>query len=228
MRSTDSKNDEGSLKGPLLQLALDITTIDEAKAILEEVKDFIDIIEIGTPFILRYGIEPIREIKRSYPLSTILADFKIADAGEYESRLAFDAGADIVTLLAAAPDSTIKTVIRQAEIDHKSIMIDTVGLDDIGKRVSEIDQMGVHYICAHTGLDEQIIGVSTLANLSKVKDHTRHAKVAVAGGISLSNLDAILEKKPDIVIIGSSITSAVDRKNMAIKIKKIIDRQKGL
>ena len=218
-----NKNERVS-PSPMLQLALDIIDLNEAKTLLHEIKDYIDIVEIGTPFILRYGIKAIKEIKKIYPLLTLLADFKIADAGEYESHMAFNSGADIVTVLATAPDSTIKTVIRQAVIDKKSVMVDTVGINDIGKRVSEIDKMGADYVCAHTGLDEQIIGVSTLKNLIKVKNNTNHAKIAVAGGINLSNLDVILDKNPDIVIIGSGITSAADRKSTAKKIKKIIAR----
>lgn len=223
-----SQKEERVLSAPMFQLALDIISLNEAKTVLHEVKDYIDIIEIGTPFILRYGIKSIKEIKKIYPLLTLLADFKIADAGEYESRMAFNSGADIVTVLAAAPDSTIKTVIRQAVIDKKNVMIDIVGIKDIEKRVSEIDKMGVSYICAHTGLDEQIMGISTLKNLIKVKNNTHNAKIAVAGGINLSNLDVILDNKPDIVIIGAGITAAADRKSTAIKIKKIIDRQRIL
>lgn len=213
----------GNFSRPLLQLALDITTIDEAKAFVQELKDYVDMIEIGTPFILKYGIRPVEEIKRLYPLLPLLADFKIADAGEYESHMAFHAGADIVTVLAAAPDSTIQSVIKQALIDKKSVMVDTVGIHDIAARVAKIDAMGVSYICAHTGLDEQIKGVSTLENLVQVKNNTKHAKVAVAGGIKLSNLESILEKEPDIIIIGAGITSAEDRKSTAARIRKIID-----
>ena len=213
---------------PMLQLALDAVDLNEAKTILHEIKDYIDIVEIGTPFILRYGIKAIEEIKMIYPLLTLLADFKIADAGEYESHMAFNSGADIITVLAAAPDSTIKTVIKQAAIDKKSVMIDTVGINDIGKRVSEIDKMGVDYICAHTGLDEQIIGVSTLENLIKVKNNTHRAKIAVAGGINLSTLDVILDKNPDIIIIGAGITSAADKKITVVKIKKCINMKRLL
>jgi 3-hexulose-6-phosphate synthase len=217
----------GDFSRPLLQLALDITTLDEAKIFMQELKDSVDIVEIGTPFILKYGIRPIEEIKRLYPQLPLMADFKIADAGEYESHMAFHAGADIVTVLAAAPDSTIQSVIKQAFKEKKSVMIDTVGIQDIAARVAQIDEMGVSYICAHTGLDEQIKGVSTLENLVQVKNTTQHAKVAVAGGINLSNLERILEKEPDIIIVGAGITSTEDRKSTAAKIREIIGRRRN-
>ena len=42
------------------------------------------------------------------------ADLKIMDAGEHEANLAFNAGADIVTVLGVAHDETIRGVVRAA------------------------------------------------------------------------------------------------------------------
>ena len=97
-----------------LQLALDLVDIEEARQILHETGSAVDIIEIGTPFVLRDGIIPVSTISREYPSHTVLADFKIMDGGGYEAKLAFDAGADIVTVLAAAEDITIKSVVTEA------------------------------------------------------------------------------------------------------------------
>ncbi|MHB1337173.1 MAG: 3-hexulose-6-phosphate synthase [Candidatus Humimicrobiaceae bacterium] len=210
----------------MLQLALDTIDLNMAKVVLHEVIDYIDIVEIGTPFIIRYGIKVVEEIKSIFPCLPLLADLKIADAGEYESQMAFKSGADIVTVLAAAEDSTIRAAVKQAVKSNKSVMIDMIGINDIEKRTSEIDKMGVNYICAHLGFDEQNKGKNPLKDLIKVKNNTQNAKIAVAGGINLLNLNNILDENPDIVIIGSGITSEVDRKGIAIKIKKKIINQR--
>ncbi|MHB1335957.1 MAG: orotidine 5'-phosphate decarboxylase / HUMPS family protein, partial [Candidatus Humimicrobiaceae bacterium] len=141
--------DKRKYPGSMLQLALDIIDLNKAKIVLHEVADYIDIVEIGTPFIIRYGIKVVEEIKSIFPYLPLLADLKIADAGEYESQMAFKSGADIVTVLAAAADSTIRAAIKQAVKSNKSVMIDMIGINDIEKRTSEIDKMGVNYICAH-------------------------------------------------------------------------------
>ncbi len=62
----------------------------------------------------------IKETRKSFSAIRILADFKVADAGEYESQMAFDAGADIATVLGTSPDSTIKATLRQAEKIRKA------------------------------------------------------------------------------------------------------------
>lgn len=220
--------DKRKYSGPMLQIALDMIDLNKAKVVLHEVVDYIDIVEIGTPFIIRYGIKVVEEIKSIFPFLPLLADLKIADAGEYESQMAFKSGADIVTVLAAANDSTVRATVKQAVKSKKSVMIDMIGINDIEKRTLEIDKMGVTYICAHLGFDEQNKGKNPLIDLIKVKNNTQNAKIAVAGGINLLNLNNILDENPDIVIIGSGIISEVDRKGTVIKIKKIINQRKGV
>ncbi len=91
-----------------LQLALDIFNLDEALGLAEKLKEYIDIIEIGTPFVLEYGMEAVRQFCAKFPDKKILADTKIMDAGELESAAAFKAGADYVTVLAVTDIATIK------------------------------------------------------------------------------------------------------------------------
>lgn len=50
----------------------------------------------------------VRTLKDTHPDLLVLCDAKIMDAGAYEVRLAFDAGADIVTVLAVTDDLTIQ------------------------------------------------------------------------------------------------------------------------
>ena len=82
----------------LLQLALDTPDANLAYRLLNQTGSDVDIIEIGTPLLIRYGINIISKIKQKYPQKLILADLKIVDAGAIESRLAFNAGADICLL----------------------------------------------------------------------------------------------------------------------------------
>jgi len=43
-----------------LQLAPDVISIDEAISLIENLHDLIDIIEIGTPFIVNDGLGPVQ------------------------------------------------------------------------------------------------------------------------------------------------------------------------
>ena len=76
-----------------LQLALDDITLEDALSLVRTVRDYIDIIEIGTPFVIEYGMEAVRVMKKEFPEKEILADLKIMDAGDYEAEEALKAGA---------------------------------------------------------------------------------------------------------------------------------------
>ena len=50
-----------------LQLALDDITLDDAVELLDKVHTYVDIIEVGSPFIIEEGMRPVRIFKEKYP-----------------------------------------------------------------------------------------------------------------------------------------------------------------
>ena len=46
-----------------LQAALDTLTLNECIDLLEETEGFIDIAEVGTPFVIEEGMVPVKELK---------------------------------------------------------------------------------------------------------------------------------------------------------------------
>ena len=107
-----------------LQLALDSSNSQEARRILEKVSDLVDIVEVGTPLLMKEGVKIVTEIKAAYPQLEVLADLKIMDAGDIEASIGFEAGADIVTVLGVAHDVTIRRVVNQARTLSKKVMVD--------------------------------------------------------------------------------------------------------
>ena len=69
-----------------LQLAYDLGTYDELYPFMEEIEEAVDIIEIGTPVILREGVSQIENVKKRFPDNLIFADLKIMDAGKTGGR----------------------------------------------------------------------------------------------------------------------------------------------
>ena len=111
-----------------LQLALDRVDLSGILSVLHEIGDLVDIVEIGTPVIIREGVRAVAETKRAFPKMEVLADLKIMDAGEYEASIGFDAGADIVTVLGAAHDATVLGAIRQARARSRRVMVDMIAV----------------------------------------------------------------------------------------------------
>ncbi|AST95776.1 MULTISPECIES: 3-hexulose-6-phosphate synthase [Shouchella] len=207
-----------------LQLALDLVNIPEAIELVAEVQDSIDVVEIGTPIINSLGHEAVRAMKKAYPNLTVLADVKIMDAAGYEVQQASAAGADIVTILGAAEDSSIRGAVEAAKEEGKEILVDMIAVKDIETRAKELDQLGVDYICVHTGYDLQAEGKDSFEDLRKIKTVVKNAKTAIAGGIKLETLPEVIKAQPDLVIVGGGITSKEDKKTAAQEIKALINQ----
>jgi 3-hexulose-6-phosphate synthase len=183
---------------------------ETALQMVAEVHDVVDIIEVGTPMILREGMHPVRIIKEKYPALTVLADTKIIDAGNIESADAFKAGADIVTVLAFAQDATIRAVVKTARDFGKQVMGDMVCVQDVTSRAVELDDMDVDYICLHTAIDVQNTGKTPFDELARVKMVVKKAGTAAAGGINLNTIPLAKKYQTDIVVVGTALTEASD------------------
>jgi 3-hexulose-6-phosphate synthase len=205
-----------------LQLALDLVNISEAKEVVQEVQEYIDIVEIGTPVVINEGLKAVKEIKEAFPSLKVLADLKIMDAGAYEVMKASEAGASIITILGATDDSTIKGAVEEAKKQGTQILVDMINVKNLEQRAKEVDALGVDYICVHTGYDLQAEGETPFEQLQTIKRVVKHAKTAVAGGIKLNTLSEVVQSQPDLVIVGGGITSEKDKRNVAEEMKKVV------
>jgi 3-hexulose-6-phosphate synthase len=203
-----------------LQLALDRLTRTECLQILKKTESYIDWIEVGTGVIKEYGVSIIREIKELYPNKTIVSDMKTCDAGKHEAVQAFEAGADITTVMAFSANKTISDMLEIAEQYHKRIMVDLLGITE-SQRFRELEELGVNLVSLHFGKDMQKEGEMKTEAFKLTKDISQF-EVSVAGGITLSKLSKVVEHKPDVIIIGSAITNSENPGEAARKIKEVI------
>jgi 3-hexulose-6-phosphate synthase len=217
--ATEKTIEESSM---LLQLAVDCFTLEEAVGIVREVGDLVDIVEAGTPLILREGVRAIESLRSLSPQLRILADMKIIDGAEYESRLAFEAGADIVTVLAAAEDETIRLVVETASKLGREVMADLIGIKNPGRRAEQIEDLGADYLCVHRATDLLSSDSTPPRELREVKRAVHRAKIAVAGGINARTLEPIVREGPDVVIVGSFITKSADLRTAAMETRAFL------
>lgn len=205
-----------------LQLALDLVDIPGAIELVKEVEAYVDVVEIGTPVVINEGLKAVREVKAAFPNITVLADLKIMDAAGYEVSQAAAAGADIITILGTAEDESIKGAVEEAKKQGKQILVDMIAVKDIAARAKELDELGVDYICVHTGYDLQAIGKNSFEDLATIKSVVKNAKTAIAGGIKLETLSEVIREQPDLVIVGGGITGKEDRQAAAREMKELI------
>lgn len=203
-----------------LQIALDELSLEKAVVLCEELRSYIDIIEIGTPFIMREGMAAVKLFADKFPEKEILADLKIMDAGDYESELAFEAGAEYATVLGVTDILTIKGCVDAARRYKKQSVVDLICVPDFTKRIPELESVDVDVIAVHTGADQQHAGRTPLEDLTEVKSLVKKAKIAVAGGINSTTIERYAALNPDIIIVGSGICSCENPLEEARRIKE--------
>ncbi|SUM81409.1 3-hexulose-6-phosphate synthase [Staphylococcus cohnii] len=193
-----------------LQLAIDLLNKEDAAELANKVKDYVDIVEIGTPIVINEGLPAVQHLNDNIDSVKVLADLKIMDAADYEVSQAVKFGADIVTILGVAEDASIKAAVDEAHKHGKQLLVDMIAVQDLEKRAKVLDDLGADYIAVHTGYDLQAEGQSPLESLRKVKSVISNSKVAVAGGIKPDTIKDIVAENPDLIIVGGGIANAED------------------
>lgn len=212
----------------LFQIALDILTKQEVRELLTpEILNTIDIVEIGTPLIIRYGLSIIEEIKDWTKGEKVLfADTKIADAGQWEANEAISAGANMVSVLAGASFETLEEVRDTVQLNQAKMVVDIIDLSlSDENKIKFIDSLKPDYLCIHLATDVIKKGGSLLEFSRELPFVTsRRLPLMVAGGIHSRNLmDILINIQPAVVVAGSSITKASDPKREAQHMRRIID-----
>jgi 3-hexulose-6-phosphate synthase len=202
-----------------LQIALDCN-LKKALKICDEIKEFIDIIEIGTPLLKEEGLKSLKKFKKFRKI--LMADLKTMDVGFLEAELAFKYGADIISVCGAADKITIKEAVRAGKKFRKKVLVDLIGIKNPESRLKEISEIPFDYIGVHTGIDSQKKGENPLKNLRKISRIKKKKGIGVAGGINLENIKKIVRENPEIIIVGSAITQSKKPKKDAKLIKEEI------
>ncbi len=210
---------------PILQVALDFVNLSRALKVAEEAASGgSDWIEAGTPLIKSEGLDAVRKLRKAFPAKTIIADMKIMDAGRIEVEAAAKAGADIVCVLAAATDATIKECIEAARNYGAKIEVDLIGIDNPIQRAKQVESLGADYIGVHCAIDEQMEGKAALFTLEEIRKVVK-IPIAVAGGINSETAHLYVAAGADIIIVGGALSKAVNAKVAAQNLKKAISKK---
>lgn len=200
---------------PVLQVALDFYNMSRAMVVAEEAAaGGAEWIEAGTPLIKSEGLDVVRQLRERFPRHTIVADMKTMDAGRAEVELAAKAGADVVGVLGAASDATIRESVDGGVNYGCKIIVDLIGVADPVARAVQAQALGADYVGIHVAIDDQMRGMSPFAILREVADAV-DIPVAVAGGIHSENAAEAIAAGASIVIVGGAITKAPDAKAAA-------------
>lgn len=204
-----------------LQVAIDLLTTEAALELAEKVAPYVDIIELGTPLIKAEGLKVITAMKAAHPDKLVFADLKTADTGALEAEMAFNAGADLVTVMGAVDDATIIGAIEAAKKAGKKVVVDTIGVKNRVQRAKEVTAFGVEFVELHAGLDEQALPGY---NVQKLISEGREAQVpfSIAGGVNINTIKDVVAAGAAVAVAGGAIYGAEDPAAAAKALKEAI------
>src|SRR2546428_11614869 len=135
---------------PVLQVALDHMHLKRALLAAKEAVDGgADWLEAGTPLGKSEGIEVVRQLKKSFPGKTIVADLKTMGTGAFEVEIAAKAGADVITVMGGTGDASILEAGRAARRDGSKHIVDLLAPAGNAAQATELAKPRAAYSNLH-------------------------------------------------------------------------------
>ncbi len=203
---------------PIVQISLDVTTIEEALETAElAVRAGVDWLEAGTPLILAEGLNGIRALRARFPEVPIVADLKTMDGGYLEAEMMAKAGANYVVVMARAHEETIKVVCKAGKDYGVGVMGDNLGCPDMVAGAKWLQDLGCDFIIHHIGYDERR-GIAARGEKAPTPlDQLREVVAAVdipvqaVGGMSIDQAIESPTYGAPLVVIGAPLAINPDR-----------------
>lgn len=169
---------------PLIQIALDQTNLPAALEVAENVHTFVDIIEVGTILAFADGMNAVSTLRQKYPNHILVCDMKTTDGGAILSRMAFEAGADWITVSAAAHIATIAACKKVADEFNREIQIEIYGNWTFEDAKNWVD-LGISQAIYHRSRDAELAGIGwaneDIEKMRKLSD--LGLELSITGGI---------------------------------------------
>ena len=143
-------------KPPVIQIALDYPTIDDAIAMAKiGIQAGVDWLEAGTPLIVAQGAGTIGQLKRAFPDYPVLADYKTMDSGGKNNLLTQKQGGQVMTICGNAPDETVQAGVAAARESGVWVVVDLIGSKTVAARARQCEAWGVQMVYLHYGADQR-------------------------------------------------------------------------
>ncbi len=211
-----------------LQVALDFVELSRALAVAKAAWDGgARYIEAGTPLIKSEGLDAVRTLRERFPDATLIADMKTMDAGRIEAETAAKAGADVMTVLGTAGETTIRECVEAGQHYGIKVAVDLLNVPDPLGFADQAARWGVDWLDVHCAIDAQMTGQDPLDLLRQLRRHTE-LTLAVAGGINSETAAAAADAGADVIIVGGAITKAIDPRQATADILQAIATRSGV
>ena len=206
-----------SLSYPIVQISLDLTSLDEALETAAIAVDAgVDWLEAGTPLILAHGATAVAALHERFPAHPIVADAKIMDGGYHEAELMAKAGATHVVVMARAHEETLRCVAKAGRDLGVAVMGDNLACPDMVAGAKMLEDLGCDYVIHHIGYDERrgiaARGQRMPSPLDELREVVRAVSVPVqaVGGLTIEQAVRTPEYGAPLVVLGAPLTIDAD------------------
>ena len=200
------------LKFPIVQLSLDLTSIEEAlETAAVAVEAGVDWLEAGTPLLLADGLHAVEKLREAFPEHPIVADLKTMDGGYLEAEMMAKAGANVVVVMGRAHEATIRKVVEAGKDFGVKVMGDNMVAEDKAANAKWMESLGVDFIIHHVGFDERGM-IHGLNPMDELEDVVRAVSIPVqaVGGLSIQQaIDCPAHGAP-LVVLGAPLVIEAD------------------
>lgn len=192
---------------PIVQLSLDLTSLDEAlDTAAIAVEAGVDWLEAGTPLLLAEGLRAVEALRGRFPDHPIVADLKTMDGGYLEAEMMAKAGADVVVVMGRAHEATVRRVVEAGRDFGVKVMGDNLAADDRVACAVWLQRLGVDFIVHHIGFDERAM-ISGLSPMDELDEVVRAVSIPVqaVGGLSIKQAIQCPSRGAPLVVIGAPL-----------------------
>jgi len=171
----------------------------------------VDWLEAGTPLIIAEGMNGVRELRKAFPKTPIVADLKTMDGGYLEAELMAKAGATHVVVMGQAHRETVELVAKAGAEFGIKVMGDNLGMPDPIEGAKLLEDAGCDYIIHHIGYDYRNVrrerGEPFENPLDRLKEVVAAVRIPVqaVGGLTIEQAIETPKYGAPLVVIGAPL-----------------------
>jgi 3-hexulose-6-phosphate synthase len=144
------------IRGPVVQVAIDVLELDSALRIAEAaVRAGVDWLEVGTPLLTFCGTSAIGALAAAFPGVPVLADYKMMDGVRKYVVETAARGSRLATICSVASDASLREAIAAGRDTGVAMITDLYAHPDVAGRAVELEGMGIDSVYVHWGADQR-------------------------------------------------------------------------
>ena len=190
-----------------LQIALDLLDLQKCLEIAKTIEPYADSFQIGSPLLLKYGVNAIEQLRAAFPDKEIFVETQIINHEQDITSMCIKAGANWVSVMAGTTKEVIHAVASLASQKNKFVLVDLFDANSIGQSAMDAQKLGVDALLYHNIYNENNESMFALEEWDDLKGNSK-LPIFIRANINRDNIAFIMSLRPDTIIIGKAITQA--------------------